>query len=583
MNLMVLNGYDLYYAFVSGARKIISKRHYLNQINVFPVPDGDTGSNMAYLMETIIHQSKPSEDLSETLESIANAALVGSRGNSGIIFAEYINGIYEKLKGKATATLKDFHHAVIHGIQKAYQAIMNPIEGTILTVLRKAFDIHIVTTDFTSYFKQCVAQSIVALKQTTQELEVLKRNNVVDAGAQGLTEFLEGITHYLETGEKEVVYLADDSDTQSIEVTHEMVITERYCTEALLKDVRISSDQMREAFMTDGSSLIVSGRQEKMRLHIHTDYPANVFLKLRQYGQVIDQKVDDMIRQEQAISLSHPKIAIVTDTIADIPMDIRDQFHIHLLPANLLVDGTSYLDKVTITTETFYELLSKAKSFSSSQPDKVMIERNLEFLEDYYDHILVITVASKLSGTYNAIYQYAKTHPKVHVFDSKQNSGAQGLVVYEAAKKINEGLAIDEVMNHLHSFTTRTRIYVSVKTLKYMVRQGRVKKVTGIVAKIMNLKPVISLDADGGGIIKRKAFSLHKNVQQILELAKQAPVESYAIVHALAPERAQKLADQMENITGLKPLYTTMITPIVAMNAGIGAIAVAITFTKEVE
>ena len=581
MQLEMMNGNELYYAFISGAKKIINERQHLNRINVFPVPDGDTGNNMSYMMQRIIKDAKPSENISETMESIANAAIAGSRGNSGIIFAEYLNGLYEHIKGKTVVYLDEFHQAIKNGIRKAYQALLNPVEGTILSVLRKAFDIEVNGGDFTAYFKTISERAKVALKETTEELEVLKKNKVVAAGASGFTSFLEGITHYLET--KEATVFEEEEAIEMEEIVHEMAVTERYCTEALLTNVRLEPHQVRALFQDDGSSLIVSGRKDKMRLHIHTDYPEKVFYILRQYGDIVEQKVDDMIRQQQAMEDHHPRIAVVTDTIADLTMDIADEYHIHFLPINLMVDGVSYLDKVTITTNTFYRMMNEVKQFSSSQPDKIAIERLLGFLEEHYDDIIVVTVASKLSGTYNAVVQYAKEHKKIHVIDSKQNSGAQGLVAFEVAKMIRNGNSVERILNVIPDFIKRTKIYVSVKTLKYMVRMGRLKKVTGLITKIINLKPVVSLGKEGEGIIKSKAFSLRGNEKQILKLAAQAPVEQYIMVHARAEERANKLAKQIEKITGKKPIYTTEISPIVAMNAGIGAIAVAFTYEKEVD
>jgi hypothetical protein len=581
MELVTFHGNDLYHAFLSGAHKLISIKHHLNNINVFPVPDGDTGSNMSYLMQTIINDARPSDDFSETMESIASAALSGSRGNSGIIFAEYFSGLSEKLKGKPLVRLDEFMDAVKHAIKKAYQAIMNPVEGTILTVLRKAAEITTPQTSFNAYFRTSLEQAKQALKDTTEQLEVLKRSGVVDAGAEGFTAFLEGINYYLDTGKSEAIVTTPT--VEAIVASHDMVVTERYCTEALLINVNRSSHDLQSTFSSHGSSLIVSGHSDKMRIHIHTDEPEKFFLKLREFGQIVEQKVDDMIRQQQAVSAHHPRIAIVTDTIADLPMDLLDQYHIHRLPMSLMVDDVSYIDRYSITTETFYDLMPQTKKFSSSQPDPKTIERTLDFLLDHYDDVVVITVAAKLSGTYNAVRLYAEDNPRIHVIDSRQNSGAQGLVVLEAAKRVASGATIGQVIQAVENAASRSRIYVSVRTLKYMVRQGRVSKVTGLIAKLMNLKPVISLGKDGSGVIQEKAFSLRQNEKKILNLVKKAPVVQFAIVHSMAQKRAEKLAQKVTAITGLEPLYLTTISPIVSMNAGIGAVAVALTYESEVE
>jgi uncharacterized protein len=575
METTLLNGNDLYRAFIAGAKKLISEKSHLNKINVFPVADGDTGSNMGYLMQTIVLESKMSDSVSDTMESIANAAINGSRGNSGIIFSEYINGLFERLKGKIAITTHDFADAVAHGVKRAYQAMMNPVEGTILTVLRKAFDNN-QATDFNTYFRESLVKAQKALAETPNELKVLKDNHVVDAGAAGFTAFLEGIHHFFETGEfdDDIVAAIDDV----AEEFHDMEIVERYCTEGMIINVNRTKEELKKIFENDGSSLIVSGRSDKMRLHIHTDHPDQFFLKLNHYGTIVEQKVDDMLRQIDAIKSGHPKTAIVTDSIADIPMHLLDQYAVHLIPVNLLVDGVNYLDKVTISTDTFYAILKNAKQVSSAAPSQKAIERALEFIEDHYDHVLVITVASKLSGTYNTFVQYAKNHPKIHVFDSRQNSGAQGLVVFEAAKMAKNGASIEAIEHHLDTFTGRTKIFVSLNTLKYMVRQGRISKMKGFAAKVMNMKPIISLAKDGSGTIQDKAFSLGGTEKKILELLQRKPVVSYAVVHAQADARANRLARKIEALLGKKPEYITSISPIVAMNAGLGAVAVAVTY-----
>lgn len=582
MALKIINGVHVYHAFVAGAKKIIQQKSLLNSINVFPVPDGDTGTNMAAMMQRIINDAVITEHLGDALESISSAAISGSRGNSGIIFSEYLNGIYEKLQGVKEADITLFHQAVLYGIKKAYAAIQNPVEGTILTVFRKAFTMTPEIDDFVTYFSTIKIQAEVALAETSKELEVLRLNKVVDAGAQGLASFIDGITYYFTNGIEDA--LIEQSDEVSFDHHHhDELITERYCTEVLLKDCSKNTLEVKTLLSKYGTSLVVSGRPSKMRVHIHTNDPSQIVFELRNVGEIIEQKVDDMIRQNQTLGPDHPRIAIVTDSIADFPLAMADQYHVHMIPMYLIADDISYLDKLTITATTFYKLMDISKTLSSSQPDKLTIERNLSALLEHYDHILVITVASRLSGTYNAMTQFAKLHPKIVVFDSKQNSGAQGLVVLKACRLIEEGKTITEITPLLEDFTKRTKIYVSVKTLKYMVKMGRVSKVTGLIGKMINLKPVIGLSPEGAGVISAKAFSLRGNVKQIMRLIGKEEVESYAMVHSLAAERAHKLAKLIEKKTGKKPLYTELISPIVAMNAGIGAVAVAVTFKKEVE
>ncbi|MFW6320157.1 MAG: DAK2 domain-containing protein, partial [Bacillota bacterium] len=126
-----------YYSLLSGAKRVIEERKDLNEINVFPVPDGDTGSNLASMMQTIINDASLDADYNKTLISIADAALVGARGNSGIIFAQYINGIVDELEDKDHLDMETFADAVKNAVPYAYKAISNPVEGTMITVMRE--------------------------------------------------------------------------------------------------------------------------------------------------------------------------------------------------------------------------------------------------------------------------------------------------------------------------------------------------------------------------------------------------------------------------------------------------------------
>lgn len=583
MELITLKGNDLYQAFLAGARRLISRKKYLNSINVFPVPDGDTGTNMSFLMQSIIDKAKSSEDLSETAASIATAAVDGSRGNSGIIFAEFFVGLYEKLKNLRQARLEDFRQAISYAIFRSYQAIMNPVEGTILTVLRKAFDIKERLTDFKTYFRTSLEQAKTALKETPDELESLKKNGVVDAGAEGFTTFWEGVAIYMETGERESADLKEADVSFDIIYDPDYDMGKRYCTEAVILDGKTELSSVKSALNDIGDSLIVSGKPEKMHVHIHTDNPEQVFLRLRTYGRLNWQKIDDMKLQQQAMAKDRPETVVVVDSIADIPQDLMDTYQIHMLPMNLIVDDISYLDKQSVKIDTFYEMMDKYSTFSSSQPDSGTIERLLGFLSEHYENILVVTVAGALSGTYDALCKYAGTNSKVKVFDSLQNSGAEGLLALEAARMASDGIKIEEIMAKLEEKRSKTRIYVSVKTLKYMIKGGRVGKVTGMIAKILNLKPVVSLDGTGHGIIREKAFSIRQNEKKILKLLQKAPIVKYSIIHADALNRAEKMAEKITKLCGKAPEFITEISPIVAANAGTGAVGIAVEFSREVK
>ena len=212
-----------------------------------------------------------------------------------------------------------------------------------------------------------------------------------------------------------------------------------------------------------------------------------------------------------------------------------------------------------------------------------MVESLYHTLLRHYDQVLVITVANAQSGTFSVFKKVADemsgTGKRIEVIDSRQNSGAEGLLVLKAAELIEAGHPLDRVIETIEHLRGQTRILVSVKTLKYMVRSGRLSKLSGMAGKIINLKPVVSLDEIGKGMIEGKAFSISANINKILQLVRQTQkekgIDRYAIVHADDEGRAQDLKNKLVRLLGKEPEYIMNISTIVGMSAGKGSVAVA--------
>lgn len=590
MSIQYLDKEKLYYSFLSGAQEVIRNKRILNEINVFPVSDGDTGSNLAHTMHSILQEAKMKSTLKDTMGSIADAALTGARGNSGIIIAQYINGIFMSLPQGEAITMTDFSEMVNGAVSHAYHAIANPVEGTIITVMKDwassimKYKDH--AKDFSELLSFSVGDAITSLKHTPEKLKVLKKAKVVDSGAKGFVYFLEGVASFLHTG---LFHNDLNNSKETIEFTeypghdHE-VIRKRYCTEALISGENLNLDALRDELSSFGESLIVAGTPHKVKIHIHTDAPAEFFQKLKNKGTLLQQKADDMIRQNEAAYRRKYPVALVTDSIADLPQSYLDEEQVHMLPLNLLFEGTTYLDKVTMTPEIFYPLLENAVDYpKSSQPNPKTVHAFLGNIAAYYDEILIITVAKAQSGTHNIFSQAAEKlrseGKKIYVLDSRKNSAAEGLLVMKASELIREGKPFDEIVRHLEDLRSQTNILVSVNTLTYMVRSGRLRKSAGLAGTLVNLKPVVSLDYEGKGSIAAKAFSKKSNTKKIIELLKnehkEHTITRYSIVHANDEERANVLREACQKLLGFAPLYTMTISPIVGMSAGQGSVAVS--------
>jgi len=593
MKTMTLNQDKFYLSLMAGARSVLKHKDTLNAINVFPVADGDTGTNLASLMHAVLDESTLEAHEKNKLLLIADRALEGARGNSGIIFAQYLNGLINELDiTNEVIGVESLLNAIQKAVPYAYDAVNEPVEGTMITLMREWSETLTLlkeqTQDITVLLSKSFDKLEILLQETTEKLDVLKRNKVVDAGAKGFFHFIEGFMQYLRDGIMDEMYedSFDDQNHQDDQPENHESFEEgdyRYCTEALITGENISAKAIKTTLHDLGNSMVVAGNKTMVRIHIHTNEPDQVFYRLRSFGFIKQQKVDDMKRQHEVKNARKYDTVIVTDSIADLPQEMVDQYQIQQIPLVLTIEGSDYYDKLTITSEKFYQLMDELEEYpKSAQPNLKQIQNFFSYLSTYYKNIIVLSVSSKMSGTYNVFKQAQKSltdKVNLEVIDSRQNSGAQGLLVMRAAEMVDEGKDFKTIVETLNTLIEKAKILVSVKTLKYMVRGGRVSKTTGLIGKITNLKPVISIDEAGEGIIFAKGFSLKMSTAKIFKhlekVHKEEGIERYAIVHAKADQRVKEYTEKAKAITGLEPVYTMNISTIVAMNAGLGTVAIA--------
>lgn len=598
--LFAIDGKSLYYCFLAGAFKIIQEQHYINKINVFPVPDGDTGSNLAATVRHVIDKVRPDISFKKTADSIAGAALDGAQGNSGIIFAQFWHGLNEKAQAENELAIdvKTFARLIRNAFTHAYRAIETPVEGTIISVIRDWVEyIESLKEKIDDFLKLIPASLRVAqesLRETPRKLDILKKHRVVDAGAQGFVFFLEGIIdHFKERNIKKILRLkSKDIETGNRdEAMTRGDLTFRYCTEAVLESaagIGLDKDAIRDRIKNLGDSLVIAGSEKKRRIHIHTDTPAEFFYALKDFGALVFQKAEDMAGQYRIVHQRKWKIALVTDSSCDLPQEILDRYQVQVIPLNLHFGRNNYLDKVTITPAQFYHMLDRAPQFpTTSQPNVVGFRNLYAYLAGYYDSIIAVHLSQKLSGAWQNSKKAAeevskRTGKKISVIDSRHLSGSLGLIVYKAAQAIEEGMNHDEIVGRMDEWISSVTILVSVKTLKFMVRGGRVSPMKGILAKALNLKPVISMDSEGKSCLYKKAFSQKGNIKKVLgviaEKIKTRRIWKYSVLHAHDETAVRAYAVQLEALLGKAPDFIIDISPVVGLNAGCGALAAAVMF-----
>lgn len=586
-----IDGRRLYYTFIAGAQKIIENQVRLNKINVFPVNDGDTGSNMASTIRAVIEAIKPHRSYKVTVDLIAETTLVNARGNSGIIFAQFLYGVSNETGDLHTITINQFIDSINKSVRYVYDAVANPVEGTMLTIIKDWA--HFLDSnrtkfvDFNELFLKSKAILEKALAETKQKLDVLSKANVVDAGANAFVYFIEGIIEFLSAKNlKQFLQIKAENDIFSKVEEHIPEIVEyRFCTEAMIKNVSLDHKTLSNFIQQHGDSVVVAGTSKTTRIHVHTNHPEVLFNNLKDFGTITFQKADDMLRQSEVVYKRKWNIALVTDSACDLSDDLMEYYQIHSLPINIYMGDNHYLDKVTIKPEQFYEHLNKSKGYpKTAQINEVAFRNVYSHLASHYDAIIAIHLTSKFSGTF---FNSKKAAEKVSnefgkpiaVIDSKNVSGAIGLIVLRTAKAIESGQKFEDIVKNTEKWVKDSRIFVSVKTLKYMVRGGRVSPLKGIIAGLLNVNPIVSMDEDGKSMIFGKTYNQKSNMEKVIkhvkDITSNRPVWNYIILHANNPDAAQWYSNKMKAISQKEPVSFVNISPVISANAGIGAASVA--------
>lgn len=591
MKIKYLDGRRFYRGLQVGSQAVISYQNYLNKINVFPVADADTGINLAMTMKAILQHSRIGSSIQETLRSVADSALSGARGNSGIIFAQYLHGLSHELPEKGVLSARNFAISAKRAVKHLYDSLLDPVEGTMITVIREWAEYLEEHSNHNPDFAQLLTSSLAvarkSLAETPVKLKVLAEAGVVDAGASGFVYFLEGVVDFMHKGS--IRQIAQNSavvtETLSSERHLEAPGKFRYCTEAILSDCKMAVAELKELLATNGDSLILAGGREKLHIHIHCNAPEQVFELLFTLGEVSGAKVDDMLRQYQVVHARKFPIALVTDTACDLPQEILDYHQILQIPFGINFGQRYYLDKLTILPDQFYRLLRQDKAHPiSSQPSPSTVWNILDFAAENYQELITLHISDKLSGVFQSSSALAAKLGKdrIAVLNSRHLSVSEGLIALRIAKAIEAGTSFAEIQVQAEGWIERTRIFTDINTLKYMVRGGRVKPLAGFIAAILNLKPIVSLDSSGKAQAYGKSFSRKSNMRKILAIIKAQShgqkVWEYAIVHAEAESRARQYAEALTAITGKKPAYIMPLSPVVGVHNGIGAVGIGISY-----
>ena len=313
----MINGQQFKDALISGANNIQNNKQQVDELNVFPVPDGDTGTNMSMTIgnarQMLLTMNAQNAGVGEVAHAAASALLRGARGNSGVILSLLFRGIANGLKDKQTANGTDMAHALTLGVESAYKAVMKPTEGTILTVARVASE-HAVefaktNNSFTAVFDEIVLHANEALNQTPELLPVLKKAGVVDAGGMGLLTILKGMQQVFSGGEIIQSNKDEQPAAQSVPERPKSAVAEAdeditftYCTEFIVNRGKTQKGALalRAYLESIGDCVVVVDDDDIIKVHVHTNNPGNALQEGLKFGTLSNMKIENMREQHSS-------------------------------------------------------------------------------------------------------------------------------------------------------------------------------------------------------------------------------------------------------------------------------------------
>jgi len=310
MEYTKINGQDFYNMVVNASNRLLEQSDFVNALNVFPVPDGDTGTNMSMTFKAAVKEIENinTDSIGEISKKLAKGALMGARGNSGVILSQILRGISKGLQGKKEVDVTEFTIGIEEGAKSAYKAVMRPTEGTILSVIRAASEAAIASDakDIVSFMEEITIKAKDMLDRTPELLPALKKAKVVDSGGMGLYIILKGMLEALKDeikAEIKDITIGIPGNTLS-KSTEEIYIKFGYCTEFII----IGDAKFAKGFQSEieslGDSMIVVGYDDVIKVHIHTNDPGLVLSKAVTIGELSKIKIDNMREEHRELLIN---------------------------------------------------------------------------------------------------------------------------------------------------------------------------------------------------------------------------------------------------------------------------------------
>ncbi len=572
---------------------VAAGREEINRINVFPVPDGDTGTNFSLTLRAVADALRALGDapLPETARTAARGAVLGARGNSGMMLAHFLLGFADAMTGKTQATTREIAAGFRSGVEHLYASLDDPREGTILTVAREAAvaaeraadD----STDISAFMTRLLREGEIALARTPELMQALKDAGVVDAGGKGFVRMIEGVVRYIEGDPILPAAPISESDAEIAPAAHVEVAAERdyqYCTEVLVRGDQVPpANEVRAQIRNFGGSVQVVVAADLLKIHVHTDTPDAVFTFATRWGTVEKTKAEDMRAQHRRLAHGdHRPVAVVADSSADLPDAILDRHHITLVPLQVMFGDATFRDRVELKPVDFYRKMRESRHHpTTSQPTPGEFVRVFREARAEADEVVAVLLASRLSGTYQAGVTAARVGgvEKVHLVDSGTASLGLGMLALRAAELAESGWRAAEIATELQRVRRQSGCFMTVDRFDNLLRSGRVTRGRAWLAGMLDVKPILSLDEQGGIVPVDRVRGRNNVVPRVLSLLERRlsprpKAIRFGIVHAEAPDVADRVRAALVAAYQPRDVLVNLATGVLGAHVGFGAWAV---------
>lgn len=570
---------------------VAAGRDEINRINVFPVPDGDTGTNFSLTLRAVADALRALGDapLSETARTMARAAVLGARGNSGMMLAHFLLGFTEALDGRATATAPVIARAIRQGADRLYESLEDPREGTIITVARDAAiaaePVAGTSPDIGEFMRRLLEEGELALARTPDLLAVLKEAGVVDAGGKGFVRMLEGVVRYIH-GDPILSGPPSDEPDRSLLVAAAAadVASEQdfqYCTEVLVRGESLPpANEVRAAMHAFGGSTVVALMGDILKIHVHTDTPEAVFSYAERWGRVDATKAEDMRVQHRRLAHTQRRaVAIVTDSSADLPDSVLDRHGIALVPLQVMFGNTTFRDRVELKPEEFYRRLRETEELpTTSQPTPAAFIQAFRDAREEADEVVAVLLGSNLSGTFASAQAAIRAGglEGVHLVDTRLASLGVGLLALRGAELAAMGWSGMRIAEELTRLRSQCGMLLTVDRYDNLLRSGRISRGKAWLAGMLDVKPILSFDGEGQVVpIERirGRENLEARALALLEerLTPRPRKVRFGVAHADAPEAAIRICKALTETYRPRDCFVTLATGVLGAHVGPGA------------